>query len=67
MARTAAEVIVETLVQSGVKRVYGLPGDSLNGITESTRTNSLIEWILTVPRTSRKDNLGARQQRSVAS
>ena len=32
---TAAEVIVQTLADSGIKRVYGLPGDSLNGVTEN--------------------------------
>ena len=32
---TAAEVIIRTLAASGVERVYGLPGDSLNGITDS--------------------------------
>ena len=37
MARTIAEVIVESLKNSGVKRVYGLPGDSLNGFTDAIR------------------------------
>lgn len=45
MAPTAAEVIVETLAASGVKRVYGLPGDSLNGITDSIRKQKAIEWV----------------------
>jgi len=45
MAKTAAGVIVETLAQSGVRRIYGLPGDSLNGITDSIRTRSDIEWV----------------------
>jgi pyruvate dehydrogenase (quinone) len=45
MAKSAAEVIVETLVASGVKRVYGLPGDSLNGLTDAIRTHSEIQWI----------------------
>jgi thiamine pyrophosphate-dependent acetolactate synthase large subunit-like protein len=45
MAKTAAEVIVETLVASGVKRVYGLPGDSLNGLTDSIRRHPEIEWV----------------------
>lgn len=42
---TAAEVIVRTLIASGVKRVYGLPGDSLNGLTDSIRKNPSIEWV----------------------
>jgi thiamine pyrophosphate-dependent acetolactate synthase large subunit-like protein len=43
--RTAAEVIVQTLAASGIKRVYGLPGDSLNGVTDSIRRNPEIEWV----------------------
>lgn len=42
---TAAEVIVQTLAASGVKRVYGLPGDSLNGVTDSIRRHPEIEWV----------------------
>jgi len=45
MAKSAAKVLVETLIASGVKRVYGLPGDSLNGLTDSIRKHSEIEWI----------------------
>ncbi len=45
MAKTAAEVIVETLAASGVKRIYGLPGDSLNGVTDSIRKHREIEWV----------------------
>jgi pyruvate dehydrogenase (quinone) len=45
MAKSAADVIVETLIASGVKRVYGLPGDSLNGVTDAIRKHSEIQWI----------------------
>jgi thiamine pyrophosphate-dependent acetolactate synthase large subunit-like protein len=45
MAKSAAEVLVETLVASGVKRVYGLPGDSLNGVTDAIRTRPEIQWV----------------------
>ena len=31
MARTVADQMVETIAASGVKRIYGLVGDSLNG------------------------------------
>jgi pyruvate dehydrogenase (quinone) len=44
VAKSAAEVVVEALVASGVKRVYGLPGDSLNGLTDAIRTHSEIQW-----------------------
>lgn len=41
---TVAENIVATLAASGVKRVYGIPGDSLNGFTDALR-GSGIEWV----------------------
>jgi pyruvate dehydrogenase (quinone) len=44
---TVADVIVETLAKLGVKRVYGVVGDSLNGITDSLRRKKTIEWIHT--------------------
>jgi pyruvate dehydrogenase (quinone) len=40
-----AEVVVETLIAAGVRRIYGVVGDSLNGITESLRKSGAIEWI----------------------
>ena len=43
--KNVGELIVETLVQAGVERMYGLPGDSLNGITDSIRKEPKIEWI----------------------
>ncbi|HEY2545784.1 MAG TPA: thiamine pyrophosphate-binding protein [Candidatus Acidoferrum sp.] len=39
-----ANIIVETLVSVGVKRVYGVPGDSLNGITDAIRTHKSLSW-----------------------
>ncbi|MFM0129147.1 ubiquinone-dependent pyruvate dehydrogenase [Paraburkholderia sediminicola] len=42
---TVAERLVETLEAAGVRRIYRLVGDSLNGITESLRTREKIEWI----------------------
>jgi pyruvate dehydrogenase (quinone) len=35
MASTVADVMVATLKAAGVRRVYGLPGDSLNGFTDA--------------------------------
>lgn len=40
-----ADALVETLVSSGVKRIYGLIGDSLNPIGNAVRLNGNIEWI----------------------
>src|SRR5258708_7637682 len=40
-----ADRIVETLEAANVRRIYGLVGDSLNGITESLRVRGKIDWI----------------------
>jgi pyruvate dehydrogenase (quinone) len=40
-----AERIVETLEAANVRRIFGLVGDSLNGITESLRVRGKIDWI----------------------
>jgi pyruvate dehydrogenase (quinone) len=40
-----ANIIVDTLASVGVKRVYGVPGDSLNGITDAIRTHKAIDWV----------------------
>jgi pyruvate dehydrogenase (quinone) len=42
---TVADLIVETLEQAGVERIYGVVGDSLNGLTESLRTRETIKWV----------------------
>jgi pyruvate dehydrogenase (quinone) len=40
-----ADLFVETLEQIGVKRIFGVAGDSLNGLTESLRSRGTIEWV----------------------
>ncbi len=46
MARSnVAKVLVDTLVRAGVKRIYGVVGDSLNGMTECLRKQEQIAWI----------------------
>jgi pyruvate dehydrogenase (quinone) len=40
-----AEVLVETLIANGVERIWGLPGDSLNGVTDAIRTRPKIQWM----------------------
>lgn len=40
-----ADLIAETLIQAGVKRVFGVVGDSLNGLTEALRHRDAIDWI----------------------
>src|ERR1700739_3394953 len=44
MASTVAEFMVATLKASGVRRVYGIPGDSLNGFTDALRRDGEIAW-----------------------
>lgn len=44
---TVSDVLVDTLTAIGVKRIYGIVGDSLNGITESLRAKKSIDWIHT--------------------
>ena len=43
--KNLAELLVDILVAAGVKRIYGLAGDSLNGITEAIRVGESIKWI----------------------
>ena len=38
MAQTAADVLIDILIDWGVDTVFGLPGDGINGIMESLRT-----------------------------
>ena len=44
MASTVAETAVASLRASGVRRVYGIPGDSLNGFTDALRRDGSIAW-----------------------
>src|SRR5216110_3202444 len=43
--KNVAELLVETLLRAGVERIYGVPGDSLNGITDSIRRREQPRWI----------------------
>ena len=45
MAKTVADQMVETLAAAGVRRIYGLVGDSLNGFTDSLRRHGGITWL----------------------
>ncbi|MCX2900820.1 ubiquinone-dependent pyruvate dehydrogenase [Pseudomonas mandelii] len=42
---TIAQQLATTLEQAGVKRIWGLTGDSLNGLTDALRTMDSIEWM----------------------
>jgi pyruvate dehydrogenase (quinone) len=44
VSKNVAELLVDTLALAGVKRVYGVAGDSLNGITDAIRKRGDILW-----------------------
>ena len=50
MATTVADQLIEVLVQAGVRRIYGLVGDSLNPIVDAVRRSGAgaaggIDWV----------------------
>ena len=45
MAKKVADLLVDVLAEAGVQRIYGVSGDSLNGITDSIRARKQIQWI----------------------
>jgi len=45
MAKNVAEIIVDTLVKAGVKRIYGIPGDSIDPLMDAIRKNKEIQYI----------------------
>jgi pyruvate dehydrogenase (quinone) len=45
MAKTVADQFAETLAAAGIKRIYGVVGDSLNGLTDSLRRQAKIAWL----------------------
>ena len=45
MAKRVADLLTEVLADAGVKRIYGVSGDSLNGIADSIRQRGDIQWV----------------------
>ncbi|MFQ6371677.1 ubiquinone-dependent pyruvate dehydrogenase [Shewanella sp. YIC-542] len=45
MGQSIAYFIADTLSKAGVKRMWGVTGDSLNGISDSLRKLGTIEWL----------------------
>ena len=43
--KKVADLLVDVLAKAGVRRIYGLSGDSLNGITDSIRIKKNIDWV----------------------
>ncbi|MFJ5036017.1 ubiquinone-dependent pyruvate dehydrogenase [Streptomyces sp. NPDC088560] len=42
---TFADHVIASLKASGVRRLYGLPGDSLNGLTDAIRRDGEVDWV----------------------
>src|SRR5205807_5480399 len=45
MTKKVADLLVDVLAEAGVRRIYGVVGDSLNGITDSIRVKNNLEWV----------------------
>src|SRR5258708_7506894 len=45
MAKKVADLLVEVLADAGTRRIYGVSGDSLNGITDSIRVRRDMQWV----------------------
>jgi pyruvate dehydrogenase (quinone) len=45
MAKTVADQFADILAAAGVRRIYGIVGDSLNGLTDAIRRQGKIEWV----------------------
>ena len=45
MTHRVADELVSRLVEAGVKRIYGIVGDSLNPVTDAIRRNGKLQWI----------------------
>src|ERR1700745_2043333 len=45
MTKKVADLLVDVLAEAGVRRIYGVVGDSLNGITDSMRVKNNPEWV----------------------
>lgn len=45
MAQTVAEQIIETLITAGVKRIYGVPGDSIDPLVDAIRKDHRLQYV----------------------
>ena len=45
MSTTVADLVADTLAAAGVARVWGVTGDSLNGINESLARIPSVRWM----------------------
>ena len=44
MSKTVAEIVVDALAKAGAKRVYGIPGDTINHFTNAV-AKSALRWV----------------------
>lgn len=44
MAKTVAQIVVDALEKAGAKRVYGIPGDTINHLTDAIAKSDL-RWV----------------------
>ncbi|NVJ47020.1 MAG: ubiquinone-dependent pyruvate dehydrogenase [Cytophagia bacterium] len=45
MTKNVSDLLVETLVAAGVKRIYAITGDSLNPVNDAVRRDGRLQWI----------------------
>ena len=45
MSKRVADQLVEMMVQAGIKRIYGITGDSLNALNDAVRKSPDLQWI----------------------
>ncbi|HWY68802.1 MAG TPA: ubiquinone-dependent pyruvate dehydrogenase [Terriglobales bacterium] len=45
MGKRVADVLVDVLADAGVRRIYGVSGDSLNGVIDAIRKRKDIQWV----------------------
>jgi pyruvate dehydrogenase (quinone) len=43
--KKVADLLVDVLAKAGVRQIYGVSGDSLNGITDAIRRHEHLRWI----------------------
>src|SRR5215831_13150977 len=43
--KTVAQLLVDVLAEAGVRRIFGVCGDSLNGVTDSIRSSGRLDWV----------------------
>ena len=45
MSQTVADVIIETFADAGASRCYGIPGDTLNHVTDAIRRSGRVRFV----------------------